>query len=261
MPSAQRVPAVPVRLTERLLVAGLTIKDDLTKAFAAWETNFRDPVKQAMLDMPVTAEGEVTQLTVGGVKVFLAKTFPKSSWDLPRLGTALDRAITGGAIQLQDLHTLLAAGAISIANPEEVARLLSSRAHVNASSFVIQPENPTVPTRVDLKWGAVPGSQPLVGPLADLPDRVALAAAGTNGGDRTVHRPASALARAEEIDRANAQSLGVAPIQPTPVAPAAAGTVAVRRDPPMQAVRIADIPVEIEDPAPRRPRRRTRRTR
>jgi len=218
MPTARPV----VRLTERLVVAGLTIKDDLEKAKESWQENFADPIKAALMAGPQAPAGEVTEKILGGVRIFLAKTFAKDSFDSARMAVALSREAgrtPGPRISMEDLRMLIDTQALVIAQPAAVAALLASRLGVNATSFVVHPENPTEPTRVDLRWAVLPDQAALSGPLRDLPDRVAVAAAGSNGGDRAVVAPAagSALAAAEAIDRANAAG--------TP------RTVAVRRTP------------------------------
>jgi hypothetical protein len=247
----------PVRLTERLLATAFTIKTDLEKAVANWETNFRDPVKEAMLAQPQVAQPGVTEMVLGGVRVFLAKTFPKDAFDILGIASQLRAAVNCHTVGLSDLEVLISTGAITVAKPADVLAVLVTRGQVaSAAAFVIQPEHPDVPSRVDLKWQAVPGRAALVGPLVGLPDQVAVAAAAANTG-RQVVAPAGtspAMAAAMAIDAQNAGR-----IQP-------AG-VAVRRDPPAAALpAIEDIEVagaEAANPrvvSARRGRSRARRT-
>jgi hypothetical protein len=222
MPTRNAATVVPpVRLTERLLIAGLTIKDDLTKAWKAWEDNFRDPVKEALLAGPQAEPPAVTERIIGGVRVFLAKTFPKAAFDTQRMAVTLSQGVASGGITLADLRTLLDSRALTVNEPEAVAGLLAARLGVQAASFVIQPENPTVPTRVDLKWTLQP-SAPVVGILHGLPEQIALAAAGTTGRPVSTGVPSPALQAAMDIDRANAAAIQTPP-------PPAPGQVTVRR--------------------------------
>lgn len=165
----------PVEIPAHLLQRGIKIKEDLTKAFTAWERTFRDVVKSALTNGPQAPRDGVTEYVVGGVRVSLAKTWPKPSTNIDLMRTDLAAAVRNRQISASEICTLLDTGAIAVANGTAVANLLQ-RTGRNPESYVVQPENPDVPTRVDLKWEAVQGAQIPDSPLSGLQDQVVQAA-------------------------------------------------------------------------------------
>lgn len=216
MPEQQEATAVPARLTARLLQAGLTIKNDLQKGFAAWEENFRDPVKAALMARPAGAD-QIVSAEIGGVRVFLAKTFPKDTLDVRRV---LDVLLTANAAQITgaDIRQMLETGVLVVAKPEAVIAVLASRLpNIRAQDFVVPAANPAVPTRVDLKWQAVAGHDGLAaaaaaGPLADLVTRVQVAAAGASS---------RVIVAAQQVPAAETPAAALRRIQVLPTPPAA----------------------------------------
>lgn len=118
---------------EHLVIKGTALNTQLKKAKKAFETFFRDPVREWLDGIP-THKQEV----LGLAQPLLRINKPKDTIDEDRVIEDVRDLIRAGKITPEELSTLVLDGSLNVGNPDQLAQFAAAKAGKPAAGYTIQ---------------------------------------------------------------------------------------------------------------------------